>query len=157
MRPRGRGETEARDEHRAPRTRQLSHPGGIILHMDIGKFLRLQGAIGAAIDSGAEGRDLGASDLAGTYRRLRAEVRGAVEAQHWPEFDRLFPESLGGFPQSQRGDAEKLNAARRRLAMMAGWLEGFVKEARMDMEAQAYAAARVREERGIGFKGSESS
>jgi hypothetical protein len=36
---------------------------------------------------------------------------------------------------------------------MAGWLDGFVQEARMNLEAQACAQARVKEERGVGFKG----
>jgi hypothetical protein len=39
---------------------------------------------------------------------------------------------------------------------MAGWLGGLVEEAqlqaRMKMEAEAYATERVKQERGIGFK-----
>jgi hypothetical protein len=35
---------------------------------------------------------------------------------------------------------------------IAGFLGGYVAEARMSTEAQAYAEARVKEERGIGFQ-----
>jgi hypothetical protein len=38
------------------------------------------------------------------------------------------------------------------LASLAGWLDGYVTEARMSMEAEAYADARVKAERGVGFK-----
>jgi hypothetical protein len=34
---------------------------------------------------------------------------------------------------------------------MAGWLQGFIEEARLNLEAEAYARERLKQERGVGF------
>lgn len=121
--------------------------------MDVGKFLRLQGAIRAAHESiPPDHAVMGGTAMERAYERLRIEVQDAIPNEHLQEFDGLFPEHIGGFGHSPRGEAERFHAARSLLASMAGWLDGYVQAARMEMEAQAYAEARVKEERGFGFK-----
>ncbi len=120
--------------------------------MDVGKFLRLQGAIQSALEE-ASGKS---STVAGratedAYDRLRDAVRDTIPEEDLEEFDRLFPESFVALTPLERfGFAQTL------LASLSGWLGGYVQQARLDQEARAYAEARVKAERGVGFKGSKA-
>jgi hypothetical protein len=38
------------------------------------------------------------------------------------------------------------------LLQMKGWIDGLLREAQMELEAKAYAEARLKQERGVGFK-----
>jgi len=122
--------------------------------IDVGRFVRLVGAIRAAIDSADPGLAAVAGNaLAQTYSRLRAEARNLVPDDRRDELDRVCPETLQATGGSRMLlQAARFNAARSALSILAGWLQGFVDEARMAMEARAYAEARVKEERGVGFK-----
>lgn len=127
--------------------------------MDAGKFLRLQGAIRAALAS-EEPHKVSADSMVGTYLRLRATARDAVPGKDRDEFDALFPEKVEAgsvgtlFDVLREGERGTFFAARSLLETLAGWLGGYVEEARMAMEAAEYAKARVKEERGVGFKSS---
>jgi len=127
--------------------------------MDVAGFLRLQGAIRSVLDSVSEGQAAVAAEaMADSYRRLRHETRDAIPEEDREEFDRLFPETPPAITSRAMGrlgyEAAKFHAARALLGTMAGWLDGYVQHARMQMEAQAYAEKRAKEERGVGFKGS---
>jgi hypothetical protein len=51
--------------------------------------------------------------------------------------------------------AQQYHSAKTLLASLAGWLSGYVQQARMELEARAYAEERVKAERGVGFRGSQ--
>ncbi len=126
--------------------------------MDVGKFLRLQGAIKSSLDAIPVDQAAVAADaMLTTYERMRSEVRDAIPKEHHKEFDRLFPATIERPVNNPGGRlaliAGRFNSARSLLGSMAGWLDGYVQAARMQMEAEAYAQARVKEERGVGFKG----
>ena len=128
--------------------------------MDVARFLRLQGAIRAALDSVAEGNAVIGSDaMVASYMRLREEVWSAVPNEDKPEFDRVCPHNAikgAGGRTDLRTAASHYSEARTLLAVMAGWLDGYVQHARMAMEAEATARERVRQERGVGFRGDQN-
>lgn len=106
---------------------------------DIGRFMRLQGAIDAAAAAVPEDHAATAvTALVGAYSTLREEVRAAIDADYQGEFDRLFPTVTvpptanlrAGFDPFRSADIA--NEARTRLRTMGGWLGGFVQEARPD-------------------------
>jgi hypothetical protein len=100
--------------------------------------------------------------MVATYVRLRASARDAVPDEDRDEFDALFPEKVEAgsvptfFDVLREQERATFYAVRSLLETLAGWLEGYVQEARMEMEAAEYAKARVKEERGIGFKSAKS-
>ncbi len=106
-----------------------------------------------------EGSSVTAGDaLPNAYQKLREEVGTVIEDEQREEFERLFPPwSRPSTAGSVRGGFDPLraaaatNEARALLGQLAGWLEGFVSEVRMKLEADAYAKERVKQERGIGF------
>jgi hypothetical protein len=123
---------------------------------DISRYLRLQGAIRAAIDAVPEGQAaLAGHAMMNAYRRFRSEARANIPNEQFSEFDAMFPTEVIFERANPRDDlqdaAAEFNAARLPLSTMAGWLDGFVQEAKMQMEANAYAKARVKEERGVGY------
>lgn len=103
---------------------------------DVGRFLRLQGAIDAAASAvPADHAATAVTALVGSYASLREEVRLAIDEEFRDEFDRLFPSVA--LPSSPRGlgagfdpfqSADEANQARTRLRTMSGWLGGFVRE-----------------------------
>ncbi len=124
--------------------------------LDVSRFLRLQGAINAAVAAiPSDHAATAVTALAGSYMTMREEVRLVIDDSLRDEFDRLFPVmDVPAAPNVMRGggfdpfkSADIANQARARLKAMGGWLDGFVQEARMKMEAEAYASARVKEER----------
>jgi hypothetical protein len=124
-------------------------------NIDLGRYLRLQGAIQAALDAVDQGNAVvGAEAMRTSYTRLREEARSAIPDEQAAEFNRLFPAEL---PQptarhSPQGlDAVKYMTARSLLASLKGWLDGYVSEVRIGVEAEAYAKERVKAERGVGF------
>lgn len=123
---------------------------------DVGRFLRLQGAIQAALDSIPMDQAVVAEQpMKDAYLRLRAETRSVIPGETLEEFDRMFPTEVKVGPTGSSRmviRAARFNAARSLLGSLAGWLDGFVQEARMTIEAEAYAHARVEEERGVGFR-----
>jgi hypothetical protein len=124
--------------------------------LDVARFLRLQGAINAAVAAVPAGHAATAvSALAGSYMNMRAEVRLVIDESLQDEFDRLFPvmevpaapDVMGGGGFDPLKSADVANQARTRLNTMGGWLDGFVQDSRIKIEAQAYASARIKEER----------
>lgn len=125
--------------------------------MDVGKFLRLQGAIQAAIESVGDGQAAVAGPaMAERYETLVVEARLTIPETEFEEFDRLFPKRIEGpRPTSGRdmfGSAKIFNEAKALLGTLAGYLGGYVNAAKIELEAEAYAKERVRQERGVGFK-----
>lgn len=131
------------------------------MSIDVGRFLRLQGAITSALTAvPVEQAARSGEALPTAYARLRGEAIDIIPAKARDEFERLFPED----PLTARGwtrgpgyatdTANRANEARAVLGMLAGWLGGFVDEARMEQEAAAYAAARIKAQRGTGFAAS---
>jgi hypothetical protein len=127
------------------------------MDVDVGKFLRLSNLVTRAMDSVPfEQAALAGRALAGTYGQVRGEVLAAIPEEVREEFERLFPESVRT-QQDARGAAvevSRFNAAKVALGSLAGWLQGFIDEARLRFEAEAYAAERVKQER-IGFRPGE--
>jgi hypothetical protein len=124
--------------------------------MDVAKLIRLHAAVASAADLPDKLSSARAYALADAYMRLRAEVRGVIDANLRDEFDRLFQElrptmTAGG--AYLRLAAESESAIRR----LSGWIDGVVKAAtledRAQRDAEAYARERVRQERGVGFSG----
>ena len=123
---------------------------------DIGRYIRLQGAIRASIDAVPEGQaPVAGMAMVNVYRRFRAEAKKVIPSDHAEEFDAMFPDDVAIQRANPRDDlldsAARYTGARLLLATLAGWLDGFVQEAKMQIEADAYAQARVKEERGVGF------
>lgn len=130
--------------------------------MEVGRILRLKEAIRGAMDALADKSATTGDALPDAYKRFREETLGAVGPEHREELERLCPtwtrESTAG--DFRRGfDPIKAGAAaeeaRALLGQLAGWLDGFVLEARMKLEAEAYAQEKLRAERGVGFRPSE--
>jgi hypothetical protein len=92
-------------------------------------------------------------------QKFRTEVEEMIGDDQRSEFERLFPawhrKSTAG---SFRDGFDPLEAsaatseARALLGQLEGWLGGFVVEVKMNLEAEAYAKERLKQERGIGFK-----
>jgi hypothetical protein len=128
--------------------------------IDVGRFLRLTGTLRGVADSiDPKLAALAGDMLAEAYLRARREVQAAIPEKHHDEMDRLFPEGVPQFA-ARREDpveqAEKFNAALGLLRGLAGWLQGFVEEAKMAVNAEALAAAKVKEERGVGIRPSQT-
>jgi hypothetical protein len=105
-----------------------------LMAVDVGKFLRLQGAIDAAVASvPADHAATAAGALVSSYVTLRQEVRLVIDESVHDEFDRLFPMmEAPASPNVRRGfdpiaSADQANQARTRLKMMGGWLGGFLR------------------------------
>ncbi len=110
------------------------------MSIDVPRFLRLQGAINAAVAAvPADHAATAVTALVGSYATLREEVRQVVNDDLHGEFDRLFPiMDVPAAPSVMQGggfdpfrSADIANLARTRLKTMGGWLDGFVQEARM--------------------------
>ena len=93
--------------------------------------------------------------MVNAFRRFRAEAKAVIPPDKVAEFDAMFPSDVDIERANPRDDlldrAALYNTSRLLLSTLAGWLEGFVREANMQLEANAYAEARVKEERGVGF------
>jgi hypothetical protein len=124
--------------------------------MDVGRVMRLQGAAREAANSVAEENAVvGAAGMHQAYQRLRDEVESALASELRSEFNRVCPKNVPAFAINRASAVEragKFHAARGLLLEMVGWLDGIVRHAQMQAEAAAYAAARVKEERGVGFR-----
>ncbi len=129
--------------------------------MDVGKFLRLQGAISSTVEFAKDKNSTQAgAAVQDAYYRFRQEVRDAIPEENREEFDKLFPDTLNPSQKAHRQtnpvtDLERYGTAQTLLTSLAGWLGGYVQQARMQAEAEAYAEARVRTERGVGFKANQ--
>jgi hypothetical protein len=128
------------------------------MELDVGKLMRLRGAMESAIEAGAAMHfGEGSLPLQQAYVKLRVEAANAIPDGVREEFERLFPErtpQVGAAIVALRGDAMML------LKTLAGWVGGIIEEAqfaaRLHAEAEALAKERVKEERGVGFARPES-
>jgi hypothetical protein len=124
--------------------------GGI----DLGRVLRLQAMVEAIVN--ASSPQSGSKPLTVTYQRVRGQVRNALPAQHQGDFEGLFPPDVAGH-YDPLDDAEHDQEAPILLASLAGWLQGFVLEARtsaeIEADARAYAEARIQANKRLGFRG----
>lgn len=128
-----------------------------MMAIDVGKFLRLKGAIQGAMDAVPTGSAaFSGTSLVDAYLTLRKETAEAIPEELAEEFDRQFKPSPfkagSGMRSIGAGQAQTFNEARALLGKMAGWLDGIIQEARLEAEAAAYAAARLKEERKPGFR-----
>ena len=110
-----------------------------LMAVDVGKFLRIQGAIDAAVEAvPGDQAATAAGALVGSYLTLRQEVRLVIDESVYDEFDRLFPMmEPPASPNVRRGfdpfaNADQANQARIQLKMMGGWLGGFLRAADSD-------------------------
>ena len=130
--------------------------------IDVGKYLRLQGAIQSALDAVGEDQSVvGSTAMRTAYERLRGEVHSSIPDAQAEEFERLFPEKPPE-PTTQQSRpflaAARYMSARALLATLKGWLDGYIQEAQYEArmaEADAYARERVKAERGVGFRPKE--
>jgi hypothetical protein len=119
---------------------------------DPGAFLRLKSAIDATI-GGIDEKSVAAKAFADAYATFRAEAQRIAQDQGVAEeFSRMFPApTVVARPTVQRGLdpfglASDANDALSLLVRLSGWLDGFVQEVRLKMEAEAYATARLKHE-----------
>ncbi len=105
--------------------------------VDVARFLRLQGALNAAVAAvPADQAATALTALVGSYAALRGEVRQVIDETLRTEFDRLFPVmEVPPAPSVRRAGfdpirmADTANQARTRMNTMSGWLDGFVRDA----------------------------
>jgi len=124
--------------------------------IEVGRFLRLKNMVDSVLaQSKQDSRSLEGKALADAYSALREEGRALAESvDEVAEFDRLFQPLRGEVPPSKISSAgfdpfaaaSYANEAAAVLARLSSWLNGFVEEARMAMEAEAYAKARLEQE-----------
>jgi hypothetical protein len=99
---------------------------------DIGKFLRLRGAIQSIVEGLDDDQAVMAGEaLAKDYARLRKEVAVVVSPENEEEFSRLFPESVHGYGSGPMDYARKYHGAKGLLTQLGGWLQGFIDEAEL--------------------------
>jgi hypothetical protein len=129
--------------------------------VDIGRVLRLTNGIKASL--GAFPRDqespFSGDALADAYTRFRNEAISIIPQEHLDEFRALFQEWSEVRPRSQNdlfGWAAYSNKAREILSRLGGWLDGYVAQAQMQANAEAYVKAKLGEERGVGFQAPSS-
>lgn len=117
---------------------------------DTASALRLKGMVDSVLrNSNADQRPMEAKSLADAFESFRAETRKFAEERGIAaEFDRLFPKLTGSPPSTRQlfEAASFANEAAALLAKLSGWLDGLVQEARMALEAKAYAEARLQQE-----------
>lgn len=128
--------------------------------VDVGRLLRIKGALEgtlkSAMRSEGERSPFAGKALGEGYNRYRAELRDLLEGSGFEaEFDRLCPPLADSAPPPKTdlfgNDAYTGNAAAA-LHQAIGWVEGLIKESEMRMNAEAYAQAKLKSERGVGFK-----
>lgn len=122
--------------------------------LDIGRFIRLRNAIQLASD--ASDGDGSAVTLAESYLRFRAEALDLVPDENKDELQRLCPEidgqEIGSITSGSVAIAvrvqqrELLAKARVLLGALAGFLDGYVEETKMRIEAEE--KARLEAEKG---------
>jgi hypothetical protein len=116
---------------------------------DLGRLYRLKGAIEqAASSSAAADARYATLPFQRVYSRFRNEARTAIPDQVAKEFDRLFPDELMPYAQ---GSPQIFHESRALMLSLVGWFDGVIQEARAGAEIEAYAAARVKAERSVGF------
>jgi hypothetical protein len=104
--------------------------------VDLGKMLRLHGAVKAAADDGPS------RETRYIYERTREQVRSAVASDLHAEFDSIFP--------SIQDDTTIVTPTR--LKEMAGWLDGIIATETLSQRIKADADAKARAEaRRVGF------
>ncbi|HEV8697703.1 MAG TPA: hypothetical protein VGQ89_08420 [Candidatus Limnocylindrales bacterium] len=125
--------------------------------IDVGRFIRLKATIEATAAASTDGSLAAATEA---YNRFRGQIATMVDGPLKEEFEGLFPpdprmHSSGGM--FSRVIRESLDAAdaRSRLAGLVGWLQGLIESAQtaaqLEANATAYAEAKLRAERGLGF------
>lgn len=122
--------------------------------LEIGPYLRLRAAIEATINSiPDESQTSSGSALPKAYKRFRNDAVRLIPDEDIEQFLRLCPEwtqPLGGV-QKPGTHARWFNEAKALLASLAGFLDGYVQETQLQINAEEYAKAKVADERGIGF------
>lgn len=125
------------------------------MSLDLGRYLRLRGAVMSVVEgiaeAAAEAAPAESSEaLVQSYRLLRAEVREQAGWEFVEEYDRLFPDWDELAPSSSASPLADYQRARLLLLQLVGWLEGFVEQAELETEARAYAEARLEKEHNSG-------
>lgn len=100
--------------------------------IDLGRLMRLRGAIQAALDSIPErGSAYSAEGLKAAYLRLREEAKQVVDPALWQEFDRLFPPSVMFRGQDEFAKAQEFVDAKILLGSLGGCKGSLTKPACM--------------------------
>lgn len=102
-------------------------------------------------------RTAGAS-LARAYERFRAEAYDIGREEQPNEFERVCP--AWSHPARHgsilavaiEGQSRAYNEAKVLLRTLVGFLIGYVQETQMNLETEAYAAAKFKAERPVGFQ-----
>lgn len=116
--------------------------------MDVGRFIRLRGAIRETLASMGEAANAGAVPLSERCEVFRREAVDLIDEDFKEEFARLFPENVQGAGSSSPGTATArvFERAKGLLASLAGWLDGEISRVQMQMEAEADAKERARQQ-----------
>src|SRR3546814_20247392 len=117
---------------------------------DVGRFMRLRGAIKAALESVPVDHSSAYEALAAAYSRLREQVSELV-GSGYPDFDDLFPDSVSTAgatgnisrdPMILFKQQEVASAARTLLGQLAGWMDGLIQEAQYSAQLQPRSGER---------------
>lgn len=108
--------------------------------MDVGTLFRLKGVVEAAAQQPTG--NLSEAHIF-SYRRVRTEVRMAIDPPHGDEFDRLFPEDAAAWD----GGGPYGSAATEAIVLMnqmAGWLDGIIQAAVLDQRIRVEAEEKAK-------------
>lgn len=131
--------------------------------VDLGRVIRLKTSIDQAAAAGRMGDQwspMGGEAMKSAYLAMRQELLLLLDESNLvEEFQRMNP----AVPDSRPPVLSNLFAASAysesygsALLRMAGWLDGLIQESRMRMEIAALTTARIKEERGTGFRGPQA-
>ena len=131
------------------------------MEIGVGRLLRLRESIQGTLDSAnrreGERSPFAGSALAEGHNRYRAEVFDLLKdyPDFVAEFERMCPAFIEQPPPNFHALFEQdafMIKATSALLQMSGWLSGLIQEAEMEMNARAYAEAKLKEDRGVGFR-----
>ncbi len=127
--------------------------------LDPGRFIRLRSAILEAMEAiDDQSRRTAGASLARAYERFRAEAYEIVPEEQRNEFDRVCPEWTRPLRHGSllaaaiEGQSRTYDEAKVLLRTLVGFLNGYVQETQMNFEAKAYASAKLKAERPVGFQ-----
>lgn len=118
----------------------------------MGRFLRLsQTILGALASADGEGPVQAREPLIRAYQRYRSEAYDLL-LDYRDEFDRVCPAwTSPEIAHAATRNAVEFAEAKLLMKALAGFLDGYVRETQLNLEAEAYARERINAERPVGF------
>ena len=120
--------------------------------MELATLMRLRGAIRGSLNGvPTEQAAVAGKAMMESYLKCRAEALTAIDSNLRAEFGRMFPTMIVSSGIGAEA-AARFNEARASLGRMDGWLQGQIEYLKYEHQVQAEAEAKVKADRGIGFK-----